>query len=81
MAMPSAWGRLWVDMKGQCSAQIYYDGVLAGSPTLTASTRQLVTRGMPLGLAQRVSVRLVGTGGTVQDEIYSITIEGEAQGG
>lgn len=77
---PSAWGQWWVDMEGEATAQIYYDGSLAGTQTLSAATRKLQTRHMPSGVAQRVSIRLSGTAKATQDKIYSVTIQGEAQG-
>jgi hypothetical protein len=78
----SAFGKFQVDMVGSCSAEVYYDDVLTESYTLEATTRQLVTRRFPAGLAQRAAIRLVGSRKTTpQDIIYGISPSGEVQRG
>jgi hypothetical protein len=78
---PSIWDKFQVDMEGSCSAEVYLDGALGNTYSLSAPTRQLVTNRFPPGLAHRVKITLTGSAKSTQDHVYSIGISAEPQRG
>lgn len=77
----TSWGRFQVDMEGSATANIYLDGTLAQTYSLSSSSRGLVDKRFPLGLSQRMSVELEGTAKSTQDTIYGFGLSAEAQQG
>lgn len=76
-----AYGKFQIDMVGEATANIYYNDSLAQSYALSQSSRGLVTRRFPSGLAQRATLELIGAASTSKAEVFSIGYSAEEQRG
>lgn len=74
-------GKFQVDMEGTATAEVYLDDTLFSTHSLSAATRQLITRRFPAGLTQRARIKLTGEAKTTKDKIYSISYSAEVQRG